>query len=247
MDVQLEQLAVEGPAGPTATAPPAVVVDALLAAPRAMHLSATAALDRCESQTANLHLPDLLPVLDAALARTVTRMQARVRSVTAAVAATSASAGDSEDVQQLLRLPLACEALQTAVADVDAAARVRLSSLAPLAAAAAAGAADALEAEVRRAIPDQRAAVVVWRLTEGSISTEKLAIAQAGVGEVILPKAFAAVATLAEVAEKALLEILSKPCRTALAEVCLSHLPFIGCTALQCEPGAAPTNSRFTF
>lgn len=248
VDVQLDRLAADGPAGPAASAPPAVVLDALLAAPRAMHLSASAALDRCESQTANLHLPDLLPVLDAALARTVARLQHRVCAVTTAAAAaaaatsapaTSASVSNSEDVQQLLRLPLACDALQTTVADVDAAARVRLSSLAPLAAAATAGAADALEAEVRRAIPDQRAAVVVWRLTEGSISADKLAIAQAGVGEVILPKAFAAVAALAEVAEKALLEILSNPCRTALAEVCLPHLPCATCTDMQCAHATA--------
>lgn len=224
--VQLDQLAAEGPAGPAA-APPAVVLDALLAAPRAMHQSATAALDRCESQTANLHLPDLLPVLDTALARTISRLQERVHSVATAAAAASASVSDSEDVQQLLRLPLACDSLQNAVAEVDAVARVRLSSLAPLAAAAAAGEADALEAEVRRAIPDQRAAVVVWRLTEGSISADKLAIAQAGVGEVILPKAFAAVSALGDVTEKALLEILSKPCRTAIAEVCLIHIKLV--------------------
>lgn len=103
-----------------------------------------------------------------------------------------------------------------------------------------AGAADALEAEVRRAIPDQRAAVVVWRLTEGSISADKLAIAQAGVGEVILPKAFAAVSALTEIAEKALLEILSKPCRTALAEVCSlcihSHSLLIRASSLLFNP-----------
>lgn len=218
--LQLDQLAADGPAGSSAAAPPQVVLDALLAAPRAMHMSATAALDRCESQTANLHLPDLLPVLDGALARTIARLQERIRSVAATASAASASVSDNEDLQQLLRLPLACEALQKAVADVDAAARVRLSTLAPLVTAAAAGAADALEAEVRRAIPDQRAAVVVWRLTEGSISAEKLAVAQSGVGDVILPKAFAALSALAKVAENALLEILSKPCRTALAEVC---------------------------
>lgn len=214
--IQVDKAVAVGPAGNMPPQEPDVAVDALIAAPQAVKRAAEAALDRCEALTASLHLPQLVPVLDEALTRAVSRLEALIRALAAPDTATTRSGAPP---QHLLRLPLATAAARSAVCAADADARRRLAALAPLAAAAAAGGGDALEAEVRRAVPDQRADVVLWRLLDSPADAEALAVAQQRMTDLILPKAFAAVASVEGAVEGILLGVLRRPCKEALEEV----------------------------
>ena len=103
----------------------------------------------------------------------------------------------------------------------------------PLAEAAAAGGGDALEAAVRRAVPDQRADAVLWRLSASPLDGEVLSAAQQRMTELILPKAFAAVTAMERTVEEVLLELLRRPCKEALQEV-HQLLPYL---AVNLQPG----------
>eukprot|EP00892_Ulva_mutabilis_P000146 jgi/Ulvmu1/10131/UM006_0085.1 len=244
LNEEVDSAVAVGPGGAAASQEPEVDVDALIAAPRAVEHAARAALDRCEALTASLHLPQLIPVVDGAVARAFATLEARMRALPTGGAASAAAAAPPP---HLLRLPFVTAAARRAAAAADAEARRRLAVLAPLAEAAAAGGGDALEAAVRRAVPDQRADVVLWRLSDSPADAEVLSAAQQRMTDLILPKAFAAVGSMEAAVEEVLLALLRRPCKRALEEMSGMSVTWQAIAPDEDLAAAAPYPSAFAM